>query len=108
MLTIYHNKNDFLHADCTTAILPVGAIEQHGSHLLVGTDILLAQRFANQRTYRVAGIRHPLVKHYRPEVIEQYANAYRKAALNYRELLEADSGNSSNMGGGAFFKKSKR
>ncbi len=35
----------------------------------------------------------PWFKHYRPEVIKQYANAYIKAAANYKELLADDQGN---------------
>jgi hypothetical protein len=32
----------------------------------------------------------PWFKHYMPEYIEMYANAFKKAALNYRELLTGD------------------
>ncbi|MEZ4865109.1 MAG: DegT/DnrJ/EryC1/StrS family aminotransferase [Caldilineaceae bacterium] len=35
----------------------------------------------------------PWFKHYRPAVIEQYAQAYRKVAENYRDLLADDPGN---------------
>lgn len=45
---------------------------------------------------RVYGI--PWFKHYRPEIIEEYANAYRKVAENYEELLEGDPGNPPNLG----------
>jgi len=41
----------------------------------------------------------PWFKHYRPEIIEQYANAFRKAAANYADLLEGDTGNPPNLGG---------
>ena len=40
----------------------------------------------------------PWFKHYRPEIIEQYANAFRKAANNYKELLKDDRGNSTDLG----------
>ncbi|MBO9610339.1 MAG: creatininase family protein [Paenibacillaceae bacterium] len=46
MLTIHHTKRDFEETDCTVAVLPVGAVEQHGSHLPVGTDTLFAEAFA--------------------------------------------------------------
>jgi hypothetical protein len=29
----------------------------------------------------------PWFKHYRPEVIKQYVNAYKKVAKNYKELI---------------------
>ncbi|MBP1993415.1 DegT/DnrJ/EryC1/StrS family aminotransferase [Paenibacillus eucommiae] len=45
----------------------------------------------------------PWFKHYRPEVIEEYANAYRKVALNYKELLQDDRGNSSEHGNWKLF-----
>jgi perosamine synthetase len=45
----------------------------------------------------------PWFKHYRPEIIEQYADAYRKAAINYRELLKSDGGNPPNLGVWHFF-----
>lgn len=46
MLTMYNTKQDFEQTECTVAVLPVGAIEQHGSHLPVGTDAMLAHEFA--------------------------------------------------------------
>ncbi|MGI6335923.1 MAG: DegT/DnrJ/EryC1/StrS family aminotransferase [Clostridiales bacterium] len=49
----------------------------------------------------------PWFKHYVPEIIEQYAEAYKKAALNYKELLPGDHGNSKKLGGFHFFKHTK-
>lgn len=46
----------------------------------------------------------PWFKHYRPEIIEQYANAFRKVAENYKELLKDDKGNPANLGGWHFFR----
>ena len=34
----------------------------------------------------------PWFKHYRPEIIEQHAEVFRKVAENYRDLLEHDQG----------------
>ncbi|MFK7691391.1 DegT/DnrJ/EryC1/StrS family aminotransferase [Paenibacillus sp. HJGM_3] len=51
------------------------------------------------RTYSL-----PWFKHYRPEIIDQYAAAFRKAALQYEELLPGDPGNPEKMGGWNFFK----
>lgn len=47
----------------------------------------------------------PWFKHYRPEVIEQYANAYRKVTENYWDLLEGDQGNLPNLGGWNMFSR---
>lgn len=52
-------------------------------------------------TYRI-----PWFKHHRPEIIEEYANAFRKAAENYQELLPDDKGNPANIGGWHFFSQS--
>ena len=40
----------------------------------------------------------PWFKHYRPELIEEYANAFKKVASNYEELLKHDKGNPENIG----------
>ncbi|MBU4201092.1 MAG: DegT/DnrJ/EryC1/StrS family aminotransferase [Verrucomicrobia bacterium] len=40
----------------------------------------------------------PWFKHYRPEIIRQYAMAFRKVAENYRELLKGDKGDPANLG----------
>ena len=40
----------------------------------------------------------PWFKHYRPEIIEEYANAFRKAATKYKELLKDDKSNPPNLG----------
>ncbi len=53
------------------------------------------------RTYHI-----PWFKHYRPQIIDQYANAFRKAAENYKDLLEGDPGNPENIGGWHFFRHS--
>ena len=49
----------------------------------------------------------PWFKHYVPEIIEEYANAYKKVALNYKELLAGDKGNPEKLGGFHFFKHTK-
>lgn len=46
----------------------------------------------------------PWFKKFEPEKIEEYANAFKKAALNYRELLKDDQGNPEEIGGWHFFK----
>jgi len=46
MLTTHHTKENLHASSCTTAVLPVGAIEQHGRHLPFETDALLASALA--------------------------------------------------------------
>lgn len=48
MLNMYNTKSDFEKSTCKVAILPIGAIEQHGGHLPVGTDTLLASEFGKK------------------------------------------------------------
>ena len=50
------------------------------------------------RTYSI-----PWFKKFRPQVIEEYATAYRKAAESYEELLEDDSSSGENIGTWRFF-----
>ncbi len=45
----------------------------------------------------------PWFKRYRPDIIEEHANAYRKVAENYRELVRDDPGNPLGLGGWHFF-----
>ena len=49
----------------------------------------------------------PWFKKYKKEMIEEYANAFKKVALNYKELLKDDKGNSEEIGGWHFFKHKK-
>lgn len=46
MLTVYNNRTEFERHNPTIAVLPVGAVEQHGSHLPLGTDMIIAGEFA--------------------------------------------------------------
>ncbi len=50
----------------------------------------------------------PWFKHYRPEIIEQYANAFKKVALNYKELLADDPGDPESLGHWHFHKHTKK
>ncbi len=50
----------------------------------------------------------PWFKKFIPEQIEEYANAFKKVALNYKELLEGDKGNPPRIGGWHFFKHSAK
>jgi dTDP-4-amino-4,6-dideoxygalactose transaminase len=52
----------------------------------------------NKRTYSI-----PWFKHYCPKVIEQYAAAFRKAALQAERLRKDDPGNPPEIGGSHFF-----
>jgi len=54
-----------------------------------------------ERTYHI-----PWFKKFRPEIIDEYANAFRKVAENYEELLEGDQGNPETVGGWHFFRHS--
>lgn len=48
MLSMYNTRRDLEQSDCTTAVLPIGALEQHGSHLPLGTDTIFAQELAKR------------------------------------------------------------
>ncbi len=46
MLTMFNSKKDFAERHTSIAILPVGATEQHGNHLPVGTDTIVVEQIA--------------------------------------------------------------
>jgi perosamine synthetase len=46
----------------------------------------------------------PWFKKFRPQIIEEYANAFRKAAENYEELIAGDPGDPPQIGGWHFFR----
>jgi dTDP-4-amino-4,6-dideoxygalactose transaminase len=60
-------------------------------------DLPVSERVGG-RTYSI-----PWFKHDRPEFIAEYAEAFRKAALNYRKLLPGDPGDPPSLGGWHFF-----
>lgn len=45
---MYHTMRDFQSYTGKTAVLPIGALEQHGSHLPVGTDNIIASAFGER------------------------------------------------------------
>ncbi|WP_127585934.1 creatininase family protein [Paenibacillus koleovorans] len=47
-LTCRNTATELEEATCDTMILPIGAIEQHGGHLPLGTDWLLVQQWADR------------------------------------------------------------
>ena len=61
MLTIRNTVRDFERVRPRVAVLPVGAIEQHGSHLPVGTDHFLAIAFAERVAERLDAYLLPCV-----------------------------------------------
>lgn len=48
MLTLYNSAKEIIMSEVETAVLPVGAIEQHASHLPIGTDTLVAQEISRR------------------------------------------------------------
>ncbi|HID55836.1 TPA: creatininase family protein [Candidatus Poribacteria bacterium] len=48
MVTAFNSWEEVAEADVEIAILPIGSIEQHGRHLPLGTDWLIADRWAKE------------------------------------------------------------
>ncbi len=47
----------------------------------------------------------PWFKQYKPDIIDQYVEAFRKVIANYKELLDGDTGNPKRIGSWNFFKQ---
>ena len=60
---------------------------------------------AEKSGFTIYGV--PWLKKFIPSQIEEYANAFKKVAANYKELLDGDKGNPSRIGGWHFFKHSQ-
>lgn len=94
----------------THALFNTCDVYRHGKPTRIANDDIDVRKFDKDlpiseniaaRTYTI-----PWFKHYRPEIIDQYANAFRKSALNYKELLKTDKGNPTNLGVWHFFSHS--
>jgi creatinine amidohydrolase len=48
MVTVFNTWEEVANSGAEIAILPIGAIEQHGRHLPLGTDWLIADRWAKK------------------------------------------------------------
>ncbi|RKX99981.1 creatininase family protein, partial [Candidatus Poribacteria bacterium] len=48
MVTVFNTWEEVKEANVEIAILPIGSIEQHGRHLPLGTDWLIADRLARE------------------------------------------------------------
>ena len=100
----YQGCNEALH---THSLFSTCDVYGHGKPTRIANSIRDVRKFdsslpeSEKVSKRVYGI--PWFKHYKPEVIEQYANAYRKVCENYKELLKDDEGNAQNLGVWHFF-----
>lgn len=52
-MNMYNTRKHFQEKECQVAVLPVGAMEQHGSHLPVGTDAIIAQEVSARLAQRL-------------------------------------------------------
>ena len=48
VLTVYNTSEEVEDSEIETAILPIGSIEQHGPHLPLGTDFVIAQEIGKK------------------------------------------------------------
>lgn len=46
MLNYYNTADEIIESGTVTCILPIGSVEQHGPHLPIGTDYILAMSFS--------------------------------------------------------------
>lgn len=101
----YPGCNAALH---THALLKTCDIYGHGSPTRIANsnkdvrvfdnDLPVSEKIGS-RIYSI-----PWFKHYRPDIIEQYAYAFRKVAENYKVLLKEDKGDPQNIGVWHFYR----
>jgi dTDP-4-amino-4,6-dideoxygalactose transaminase len=103
---IYPGCNAALH---THSLFKDCDVYGHGKPTRIANAASDVRRFDNDLpvSEKIAAVVFgiPWFKHYRPELIEQYANAYRKVCENYEELLPDDKGNPPSLGLWHFFTK---
>jgi creatinine amidohydrolase len=56
VLTVSNTYRDLEEAGINTAVLPVGSIEQHGPHLPLGTDWIIANKLAEEVAERLEDV----------------------------------------------------
>lgn len=111
MLTMYNTAREIDRDGNGIAILPIGALEQHGSHLPVGTDIIIAEAFSRRMARRLkAYLLPPLaitcsIEHRKSkstvylsfrtlaQVIEDIADSLRQSGFKQLLLINAHGGN---------------
>lgn len=59
MLTYYSTREEIENSDIDTVVLPLGSVEQHGPHLPIGTDFLIANKIAEAVNERIGGLLLP-------------------------------------------------
>lgn len=90
--TLLHSCDVYGHGKPTRIANAERDVRKFDESLPVSTEI-------GAMTYSI-----PWFKKYRPDIIKEYAAAYRKATENYRELLKDDMGNPPMLGGWHFFR----
>jgi creatinine amidohydrolase len=66
-----------LDMSCTVAVLPAGAIEQHGPHLPLGTDLLIARALVDRASTLLPNVVEALLL---PETAVSYSTEHRSFA----------------------------
>ena len=61
MLSYKNTTNEIKESGIKTAIIPVGSIEQHASHLPVGTDFLIVEKVAEAVAERIDAVLFPAI-----------------------------------------------
>lgn len=59
MLTYYSTKDEIENSNADTAVLPIGSTEQHGPHLPIGTDSMIAEKVAAAVSERIGALLLP-------------------------------------------------
>lgn len=77
---------DLAYAGGAVAILPIGAIEWHGSHLPLGLDGIVAEWFASEFAQRVRGVLYPTL--WTPITTLPHPHSLHVSTVAFRDLID--------------------
>jgi creatinine amidohydrolase len=61
MITYHSTREEIENSNVDTAVIPIGSVEQHGPHLPIGTDFMIAEKIAAEVSDRIGALLLPVL-----------------------------------------------